>query len=75
MAIQDSNPERRNLLVLSLCFIVFFLGGGAFSKGEVRLQVITVTFSRPEILSLIIWLLLFWFLYRYWVISLLGCKS
>jgi len=69
MAVQDSSPERRNLLVISLCLIVYFLGGGSFSKDEIRLQVISITFSRPDVLCVIIWLMFFWFLYRYWVVN------
>ena len=68
MAIQDSIPERRNLLLISLCFIIFFLGGGSFPKDEIRLLVISVCFSRPEVLGIIVWLVFFWFLYRYWVV-------
>ena len=44
LAYQDSNPERRNLTVLSLCIIIFYLAGGAFLSNEVRLQVINVKF-------------------------------
>lgn len=68
MALQDSNPERRNLLLISLLFITFYLGGGAFPKNEIRLQVISVTFSNPEVLFHLVWGLFFWFLYRYWVV-------
>jgi hypothetical protein len=66
MAIQDSDPERRNLLVTSLAFIVFFYAGGSFPENEVRLQVINASFSDPKVLCVIAWVLLFWFLYRYW---------
>ncbi|MDO3388251.1 hypothetical protein QWI17_20560 [Gilvimarinus sp. SDUM040013] len=69
MAIQDSSPERRNLLLISLSFIVFILGGASTPTDEVRLQVISVSFSRPEVLIVIAWLLFFWFLYRYWVVN------
>ena len=70
MALQDSNPERRNLSLLSFIFIAFFLGGGSFPDSDLslRLLVITVSFSRPEALVLLIWLIFFWFLYRYWVV-------
>ena len=68
VALQDSNPERRNLLLMSLSFIAFFLGGGSFPKDEVRLQIITISFSRPEVLAVILWIIFIWFLYRYWVV-------
>lgn len=68
MALQDSNPERRNLLVLALSIIVFFLAGGEFTDSTVRLQVINVQFSNPEVLTYFVWGLLVWFLFRYWLI-------
>lgn len=66
MAIQDSDPERRNLMVISMAFIVYFYAGGSFPENEVRLQVINASFSNPKVLGVIAWVLLFWFLYRYW---------
>jgi hypothetical protein len=66
MAIQDSDPERRNLMVISMAFIVYFYAGGSFLENEVRLQVINVSFSNPKVLAAIGWGLLIWFLYRYW---------
>ena len=66
MAIQDTDPERRNLLVTSMAFIVFFYAGGSFSENEVRLQVINASFSNPKVLGVLAWVLLFWFFYRYW---------
>ncbi|NVF16542.1 hypothetical protein [Vreelandella maris] len=69
MALQDSNPERRNLLLISLCFVVFILGGGSIPKDEMRLQVISVSFSRPEVLNIIVCLVFLWFLYRYRVVN------
>lgn len=67
MSIQDSSPERRNLLVLSIGIIVFYLAGGEFIDQSVRLQVINVHFTKPEMLMKLVWVLLFWFIYRYWV--------
>lgn len=66
MAFQDSDPERRNLMLTSLAFIAYFFAGGEFKETTVRLQVVNVNFTRPEILALISWMTLFWFLYRYW---------
>jgi hypothetical protein len=66
MAIQDSDPERRNLMVIFMAFIVYFYAGGSFPKNEVRLQVINAHFSNPIVLAAIGWVLFFWFFYRYW---------
>ncbi|EPN4988714.1 hypothetical protein [Vibrio alginolyticus] len=68
MAIQDSNAERRNLIMISMSLIVFFYSGGAFTDETVRLQVVNVHFSRPLVLVVIVWAVFFWSLYRYWLI-------
>lgn len=69
MAIQDSNPERRNLTVLALSIIVFYLAEGSFTDDKVRLQLINATFDKPEILVVLVWLMLGWFCLRYWQTS------
>ncbi|WP_415905392.1 hypothetical protein ACMXYW_04645 [Neptuniibacter sp. QD48_55] len=66
MAIQDSDSERRNFMVTSMAFIIYFYAGGSFAESEIRLQVINVTFNEPKILAAIAWILHFWFFYRYW---------
>jgi len=66
MAIQDSDPERRNLMVTSIAFIAFYFAGGSFPEKSVRLQVINAEFTRPSVLCLIAWIAFFWFIYRYW---------
>lgn len=68
MAFQDSNPERRNLSITSLAFIIFFFAGGRFEESKVTLSVINANFERPLILAVIAWLALFWFIYRYWLV-------
>ncbi|MFT6910718.1 MAG: hypothetical protein ACJAS1_007451 [Oleiphilaceae bacterium] len=69
MAISDSIPERRNLILLSVSIIIFFLAGGNITDQVVRIQVINVTFSKPEILGYFVWISLFWFCYRYWLLQ------
>lgn len=68
MAFQDANPERRNLSLTSLAFIVYFYAGGRFDESEVTLSVINASFDRPLVLAVIAWLALFWFIYRYWLV-------
>ncbi|MBL3557415.1 MULTISPECIES: hypothetical protein [Marinobacter] len=68
MSYQDSNPERRNLVLLSLSIIVFYLAEGRLVSSDVRLQVVNVAFSRPEVLVATVWCLLVWFFYRYWLV-------
>ena len=67
MTIQDISPERRNLVVLAVSIIIFYLAGGEFINQSVKLQIINVKFTNPEILQHFIWVLLLWFIFRYWV--------
>lgn len=67
MALHDSDPERRNVIVTAMAFIAYFYAGGYFPATTVRLQVINVEFSKPEVLGYIIWSIYIWFIYRYWV--------
>lgn len=67
MAYQDSNPERRNLIVTSIALSAYCYAGGSIAEPSIRLQFINATFSLPGVLALIGWLVLFWFIYRYWL--------
>ncbi len=67
MTIQDSSPERRNLVVLAVSIIIFYLAGGEFIDQSVKLQIINVKFTNPDILRHFIWVLLLWFIFRYWI--------
>lgn len=66
MAYQDSNPERRNLTLLSMAIILFYLGDGKIIGETIRFQVVNIQFENPEILSYFTWILLLWFALRYW---------
>lgn len=65
MPYSDNNPERRNLTVLSLAIIVYYLAGGQFLDGKVNLMLINATFTNPSMLIAIVWVMLCWFLFRY----------
>ena len=66
MAIEDSDPERRNLTVMSGAFIIYYLAGGSFDEKQITLEVVNMHFSRPSVLAGIAWIMLLWFVYRYW---------
>jgi hypothetical protein len=66
MAIQDTDPERRNLTVTSVAFIAYYYAGGEVLSNEVRIQVVNVAFSNPMVLAVMAWILLLWFALRYW---------
>lgn len=65
MPINDNNPERRNLMVTSLGFILYFLGDGKVTEGLLRVQAISITFERLYVLEIFAWVMLFWFYLRY----------
>lgn len=65
MAIADGNAERRNLTVLSLAIIVYFIAG-ARPTGQIGLPLVNVTFSNTYMLVTVVWMMLFWFNFRYW---------
>lgn len=67
MYINDSNAERRNLTLLSLSIIIFYLADSQFVDGDVKLQILNVHFTNTNVLMIFVWILLFWFVFRYWV--------
>jgi len=69
MPYQDSNPERRNLVVSSLCIAVYCFAGGVFESDSIRLQVVNVAFERGWVLTLSLWVMFAWFIFRHWVVN------
>ncbi len=65
MAIEDSNPERRNLTVLSSAIIIYYLGEGKIQENTLTLEIVNVVFSNTEMLTIIVWVMLGWFTFRY----------
>jgi len=66
MAIQDKDAERRNLVITSLSFILFYLAGGHISESTLKLQIINMSFKNTEVLVIAAWLMIIWFALRYW---------
>lgn len=69
MAISESVPERRNLVVLSLAIILFYAAGGNFLDNTLALQVVRIEFSNRNFLRIFVWVSLVWFAYRYWLVQ------
>lgn len=67
MPINDNNPERKNLIILSISIILFYLADGTIDGNVIRLPIINIKFNNPSALIYFIWTLLAWFLYRYWL--------
>ncbi len=66
MAIQDIDPERRNLMVTSLGFIIFYLGEGKMESDKLTLPLVNIEFKNTVFLASMAWIMLFWFVFRYW---------
>jgi hypothetical protein len=67
VAIQEASPERKNLTVTSLGFILFFLGEGELDAETIKFQLVNISFKNPEVLSCFLWLMLIWFFWRYFL--------
>ena len=66
MPIEESNPERKNLTILSTAIIVYDIAGGKFKDDVVQFPLVSLTFENRENLSLILLFFLLWFCFRYW---------
>jgi len=65
---QDNNPERRNLIAISLAILIYFLAGGELADDVIRIQLVNLVFQKPIVLSAFVWVVFIWFLYRYWLL-------
>lgn len=65
MNIEDSSPERKNLIICSLGFILFFYGDAEIIDQTIKLPILNVEFNNMGFLCFFVWGALFWFLYRY----------
>ena len=66
MPFTDGNAERRNLTILSLSIIVFFLGDAELEGDRIGLPLINVVFTNHQVLIAIVWAMLAWFVFRHW---------
>jgi hypothetical protein len=67
--IQDTNPERRNLVVLSLAIIIFYLADGSVVGDDLRFLIANIKFNKPDVIAIFIWAALGWFFLRYWQVN------
>ena len=65
MTYSDSNPERRNLTILSLAIIIFYLAEGKLVGSNLNFTLVNIQFENKGMLIIIVWSMLFWFLFRY----------
>ena len=65
MTYLDNNPERRNLTILSLAIIIFYLAEGKLVGSNLNFTLVNIRFEDKGMLIIIVWSMLFWFLFRY----------
>lgn len=65
MNIDDPSPERKNLIVSSMSFIIFYYGGGDIRGNNLQLPFINMHFENTVFLACLAWICLIWFTYRY----------
>lgn len=69
VAMHDSSPERRNLNVLSVSVILYYLAGGKVSGGSLTLNMMNITFSNIDVLRHSVVVFLVWFVIRHWLVN------
>ena len=69
MEFSENHPERRNVLLMCMAIIIFHVGQGSFKDNELSFALVTMTFSNPEALGNLAWVVNMYFLFRYWVVT------
>lgn len=62
---------RKSMTVMSFMIIVYYFAGGHIPNGEIaiKLPLSNVTFENPERLMYALWLVMAWWVYRYFVLG------
>ena len=67
------SAARRNLVVISMGFILFALGEATLGDGEgnttITILAGSITFKNPDVLVCFAWTMFAWFLLRFWQFS------
>lgn len=66
MSTTEAYITKRNLSVLSTLVILFNLSGITISEQLGGIQIINLNFERSSVIGYFIWVMLFWFAFRYW---------
>ncbi|GAA6183777.1 hypothetical protein [Aliiglaciecola sp. NS0011-25] len=67
MAINDSIPERRNLIVISLMIITYYMAGGTVGH-DVKLPLSNIVLTDKTNATYIFWIIFLWMNFRYFLI-------
>lgn len=63
----DPNPYRRNLVVTSMAFIAYNIGGGEIEGDTISISAVSIRFTKPEMIVVLAWVTFFWFAYRFFL--------
>lgn len=65
---------RKSMTVMSFMVIVYYFAGGHIPSGEIaiKLPLSNVTFAKPERLMYALWLVMAWWVYRYFSLGAYG---
>lgn len=66
MAIQDNCPERRNVIVMSMAAITYFVADGSFNGG-IKLPIFSLELHNPLAAVIIFWCVYSWVVFRYYL--------
>lgn len=69
MEIQADSPEKRNITMVALLTIVFYLGEAQIAGDILKIGIINVTFNNKESLRIIFLLIFGWLGFRYYITS------
>ena len=69
MPFEEPSPERRNLVVTSIGFILFYFAEGKMKEDVLSFNIVNIEFRDHHTLVIFAWLALLWFAYRYFVTS------
>ena len=75
MTYSDSDPNRRNTVIISASIIFYHLSGAYWEQSGIKLPLINLNFHTTEYLPCLVFVLLLWFYYRYYQTRKLSIKQ
>lgn len=65
MNIEDQSPERKNLMVTSIAFLIYYYGKAELDGNQISLPIMNIKLYNPAFLGYVAWFALLWFSYRF----------
>ncbi|CAA6816485.1 MAG: Unknown protein [uncultured Sulfurovum sp.] len=67
MVMNESIPEKRNLMIFSLIIIVFIFSGGEFLDNTIKISPFNIKLDNSKFLAIMLWLVFIYINYRFYV--------